>query len=1085
MTLTRATIVRPLTTIMLTLAVGLFGVLSYLRLPVGLLPNVAFPTIVVTTTYPGAPATVVESEITKRVEDAIYATPKLSSVQSTSSNNVSLVIASFSLDADRDKSAEELSKRLNAIRGELPSGAQASSVTAFDFNSLPVVQYAFSSDNLDLLASTLREEVVPKFERVEGAGTVTLTGVPSREVRITLKKDELQKRGITLTQIQSFFSGTGTLPLGALESGESTASVLLRAEYDSLDAIRALQLPGVGATTTLGDIATVALQDEPATSFFRVNGQPAVGVSVIKRGDASSVQVADGLNKVLEKAKLSDKGINTKVLTNDAESTRSSVNGGIEALAEGIILTSLILLIFLRSPRAALTVLISIPTSLLVTFIAMNLFGFSLNILSLLAVSLAIGILVDDSIVVIENIFKKLRSIKDSKVAAEEGRVEIGGAAIAITLVDVVVFLPIAVVGGIIGQFFVEFAVTLTVATLTSLLVSFTLTPMLSAYLVRPEKRVRLLVYLDCFIVLFTPLSLIGAIVGKLVLDNLFRGLLFGTIAAAVGAVVFYFFRPERTVFAEDDQGETRFLLGAERGVERLTNWYVRVLTWVLGHRAIVTVLVVAALLGSFVIPATGKIGLQFIPASDTGTASLEYILPEGVTVAAASTAAGKVEDFLAEEPSLEAYTISASDQVAQGGNAANVVTMLLDFGEPTKRSAKTTDLADALRARLEEKFPGAKFREGQSGFGGGGTGGVTGDLTYSVSGPDGAVVQEIATSFTEKLAGLSFTKDVTNSLGEQRSDVVIEPKPELYRAGLQPYALAGLLQGSLGTVRAGTYLDGEETVKVQLGLDKVLTTVDELNSFPAVQVPGRPATLLSDLATVNRELSFPSLARTDRLRTVAVAANLDGVALGNALPDVNKAIGELSIPDGYTVKATGSSEDFATAAGGFGTAILVSILLVYMILVALYESFKAPFVIMFSIPSALIGAFLALWLFKQPLDLLSAVGFIVLLGLVAKNGILLVDFGKRAVEEGMDPKEAMLQAGRLRFRPIIMTTFALIAGSLPLVFGAVDGAEFRQGIATVFIGGLTSSLILTLIFVPVVFSVVMGKRTPRRKKRA
>jgi HAE1 family hydrophobic/amphiphilic exporter-1 len=1036
MNITQFSIKRPLALIMVVIAIFVFGGKAYKSLNTSLMPETNIPFVLVQTIYPGASAEVVESQVSIPIEKELYSLSGLKDIRSYSSTNASVAMLEFSMETDPDQAIADVTKRLNEFKPNLPQDITDPKIQKMDNNSAPVIEYALYSDNKAELDSYIQNTLKPRIERIEGVGKVDVSGLGEREVVVELNSNAAAK-GITASQISDALSNKvfgsklpSRIPLGSLNEQNKQIAVELNSEFKTLDEVKNFYLiqsnsspAGKVSSVRIGDVADVRVAEKKQETFFRANGKSAIGISVTKQSDASDVAVAENVKKLIGGEKplplykmlghvvglktekeeyspalnLKSKNIEAKVVSDQSIWIKESVDGVMESLVEGILLTGLFLLLFLRSARSTIIVLLAIPTSIVITFIGMKTFGFTLNIVSLLGVAMSVGILVDDSIVVIENIFAKLRKISDPQEAAMKGRMEIASAAIAITLVDVVVYLPLALLTGMVGQFFRQFALVVVVATLSSLAVAFTITPMLTS----------------------------------------------------------------RLVTQKDERGY-KWLAWSERVLDKLRDWYglfLMVLSKNGWRVAGAIVLIFSLLIGSVALTAP-KLKQEFLITGDDGKGQLSIQFPAGTEVEKVNSEMAKIESALQKETYLENFYLIVGQN---SGNSANIS---FDFGPKENRSKSAKDLTSDLQSKVKNMLDSQIIvsQSQQS------TGWGNKEVQYALSGENFNKLVELKEQFAKKITNLGILTDVEFSLGEKSESLVLNLGEKSSSKGLSSMQIMALTSGRLKTESSGFLNDGSDNINIVVK-DSAITSETDLRSLALA-----PGINLESGVEFAKETAYRSIEHINKQRSITFSANLaKGVDSGKASREVEKAIADLKLPDGYAIEADSSTRLMQEGFAELGNALILSILLIFMIMVALYESLLIPFVIMFTLPTAVAGSLVLLYLLGAPMDITAMVGFIALMGLVAKNGILLVDFMEKERKSGSSIQDAIVNAGRRRLRPILMTTLAIIIASIPLVLGNVPGSEFRRGIAIVFIGGLLSSLFLTLILIPSVYFAVVS----------
>jgi len=1051
MNLTKFSIKRPLALLMAVLVVVIFGIKSYNSLTTSLMPETNMPFVFVQVIYPGASAEVVESQLTVPIEENLFSVSGVRIVESVSFDNVSVVALEFSLDVNPDQAVIDVNKRLNEVAPTFPEDAQDPIVLKLENSATPIINYALFSDDKDELTNYVENELKPELERIEGVGRVDVIGANQKQVKLTLK-DRAYQLGVTPGLIADALGNKAfgmqlpvKLPLGTVEAegdGGKELSVEVNSEFRSLEEIENFYVNPATLPQNAGrndldpvkisEVADVEIIDEEKETYYRANQKNAVGIAIVKQSDASDVEVAQLVKEKLGGEKslpitksllgafgasfeheeyepeldFEEKGIEANVTLDSSMFIKESVDGVLESLTEGIILTGIFLLLFLKNIKSTFIVLLAIPTSILVTFIGMSIFGFTLNVLSLLGVAMSIGILVDDSIVVIENIFAKLRSIKDPKEAALVGRMEIGGAAVAITLVDVVVYVPLALLTGIVGQFFREFAATVVVATLSSLVVAFTLTPMLTS----------------------------------------------------------------RFISQEDEKGY-RWLQWFGNFIERLKEGYKNLLRFLTKSKLTIggTIIGVFVLMFVPVILVAPHLKQEFVVMGDDGVGTVAVEFPVGTSVEASNEEVKKVEAMLESEKDVKDYYV----EVGGGGNfgtESNVSTISFNYGPERDRDKSSEDLTDEMQEKVREIVPESAVVTVVVASEGGGAGK---DVSYVITGPEFDRIVEIGNELKAKVEEKDHLKDIQLSLGEPVDSLVIRSAEKSSGSGVGPVQILMATEGKIQSVESGTLQtqDGQE-MEIIVEDKFPINTREELGQTSLGG--GQTIESSTDLETVS---AYKLIERKNKQRAIKLTGNLKGdIDTGSAINEINEMIEEMDLEGEYVAEIEQEGRLMEESFAELGGALLLSIVLIYIVMVALYESLTTPFVVLLSLPTAISGSFILLYILDAPLDITAMVGFIALMGLVAKNGILLVDFiGKGRSEEGMDVKTAVVEAGRRRLRPILMTTLAIIIASLPLVFGNIPGAEFRRGIATVFIGGLTTSLVLTLILVPCMYLAING----------
>jgi HAE1 family hydrophobic/amphiphilic exporter-1 len=1026
--LTETSLKRPAFITMIIVAMIVLGLFSRSKLGVDLYPNVNFPVVVVSTVYPGASPQEVETEISKQIEEVVGTIPGLDQIESTSEESVSTVVIRFKLESNLDTVAIDVQKKIDSIMNKLPKDIDKPMITKADIQALPFMTISIDSPRPGKdLYFVVKNTVKPQLERVNGVARVDLIGEEQREIQIQFKKNALRGRGLTIGQIsQQLQQDNINIPAGKIEQGSLKTDLRVLGQINSLKELE--QWPvrcNDGTVVPLSTIAVVRDTHVETKTIARTNGRSSIGITITKQSDASVVKVAAETREALKQIPNLPKDVKLTILADNSEYINKSLQGVNENLLEGVLFTAIILLLFLRSVPSTVIVLLAIPTSLVSTFMVLYFAGFTLNVMTLMALALTIGILVDDSIVVLENIHRHLEMGESPFEAALKGRLEIAQAAIAITLVDVVVFLPIAFMGGILGQFFKPFALTIVAATLFSLFVSFTLTPMLAYFFLKKDDHARFI--------------------------------------GVQGIMDFW-----------------------ENTFQSLRKMYEKLIVWALEHKGLVIIIAVVALVYSFSLLPRGKIGAEFIAEGDEGEFSVSITMPITSTLKATDAVARDVEKrvmVLVPEAKSFFTTVGSSSGggfsgMSSGGtNLINITAELVDL---TQRKRSVTTIMADVRKKIKG-IPGATIVVQAASS----TEGSRSPVQVEIFGNDFAITKKIAEQVFLVVQKVPGTVDVRNSWfeGKQEAQIVIDRR-KAAAYGLSVIQVANAMRSSIeGTVISRYREENKEADIRVLIAPQDKQTMADISNLPIASVQGKTI-LLSQVATIKRNAGPVRISRKDRQRKIVISANVLGKAAGSVNSAIRKELQTFKLPEGVTIGYGQSDKQMQQSFSDLLSSLGLSVLLVYMLMVALYESYRYPFVIMFSLPLSLVGALNALALTGRTINIFSLVGFIMLMGLVAKNGILLVDFTNRLRAEGKSIRDSLIEAGSLRLRPILMTTMAMVFGMLPLAIAVGSGAEIRSGLVTVVIGGLISSLLLTLVVIPVVYSIVEGRKERRERLR-
>ncbi|HTV72913.1 MAG TPA: efflux RND transporter permease subunit [Candidatus Acidoferrales bacterium] len=1028
MWLTQFALRRPVIVAMAFIGLSVYGLMSYFSLGVNLFPNVTFPIVAIEADYPGASPSEMEKLVVKPIEDQLVGIENLDRIVATAQDGTAIVIVRFKLDTDLNYAAIDVQNRVDTARIYMPSDLDPPVVSKFSTSSDPILTEALSSNKLSAaqLSDLVTNELVPALKTVPGVQDVSTSGDTAREIHVNPDLARLFGVNATLPDIDSAIAQNNVnLPGGRVDADQRETSVSIHADIEQPSDLLGLPLVipgGAQQTLRLGDVATVSDSHVEQRAPTRYNGATAILLNVERQIDADELTTTQATRAKFHELVAQYPDIHFSEIDASADYTRASIDGVLQSLLEGIVLTAIVMLLFLHAWRNALVVMIAIPISLLGTFVAMRLFGFTIDLISMMGLGLTIGILVDDSIVVLENITRHRDLGEEPIEAAYNGRTEIGSAAVTITMVDVVVFLPIAFLSGIIGKYMHEFGVVIVVATLFSLLVSFTVTPLLAGRWSVKARSPGVPPWAHWFTQLF-----------------------------------------DRARYA----------------------YMSRILPWALAHRIVVVGACALLVASAIALVPLGFIGSEFIPSSDSGVVSGSLTYPVGTPLAVTEAGLERLTRQIMKVDAVDSVMSSAgskpegfSDIV--GGYLGNL-TVTLD-----KHRRRETDRVTTQLRTLGWVVPGATLDVSKEGS--------ADPISFTISGDENKIA-----AAAEKLAVLirrqpgTVNVETTAEYGSPRLTITVDP----HRA-----AVLGVAPG-VAALAARMAIGGDVPTKVRLasGLTDVRVQLPESqrNDVALVrQVLVRTAsgTLvpLSSVADFTYGTAPSQIERQDRERVIRVTADLDltdkSASLGKILDGVNKELNVPGfLPPGVHESAEGDTDYYNQTVKDMGFALLTSFSLVYMLMVVLYGSFVEPFVVMFSVPVALIGALYGLALRHQSLNLFSLIAIVMLFGLVAKNGILLVDYANQQLRRGMNVMEAMKAAAAIRFRPIVMTTFAMIFGMLPLSLGLTEGAEERASMGTVLIGGLLSSLLLTLVLVPIIYTWIMGRvehgRTRRRARRA
>jgi len=1027
MKLADVSIDRPVFATMMILALIVLGVFSYSKLSVDMFPDVDIPYVTVTTVLRGAGPEQVESDVTRKIEDAVNSIAGVDHIQSVSQEGLSVVVIQFRLEVDGKTASQEVREKVSAARANLPTEIDDPVITRFDPASLPILTLTLSGSRPGREITTYAKDVVKKrLENVPGVGSVDLVGGDEREIQIDVDAARMEACNLSIGDIvQSVAASNMEVPAGNLIRGPRQLLLRTMGKYADPSQFGGVIVasPG-GKAVHLGDIATVTDGTKDRTSLARVNGNRSVGLNIQKQSGSNTVQVADAVKEQIARmAKELPPDMRVTLARDNSVFIRETVDDVIFDILYGGLLAVVVVYLFLANLRPTLISAIALPTSIIASFIIMFALNFTLNVMSLMALSLAVGLLIDDAIVVIENIYRHLNEGATAVEAAKAATSEIGLAVMATTFTVVAVFVPVAFMTGIIGRFFYQFGITVAVAVLVSLFVAFTLTPMLASRWLTKED------------------------------EELAPG------GSPLRTVLYYF---------------NHFF-----GV--LSRVYQKAIAWSLAHR----LAVIGAALGIFFLSIflTRFLGSAFFPNSDQSEFTIGVNAAPGSSLDRTGDICARIEAILSRRPEVTTTltTIGAGNDPVTKGN------ILVKLVKKKQRAKGIERIMEEVRRELAD-VPGANFSLAVSQ----GPGGGQKPVVLSVRGDDLAALEKLAASVEQIVRTTPGAVDVENSLEtskpEMRISIDREKASDLgLNVGMIATGIRAMVDGAVATeFSAG---GDQYDVRVRLAKDDrtSLENVRTLTIKGTKDVANQQKLLVpvSSVADIGPGSGPSKINRFDRQREIRIDANTAGRQMGDVLGDILRRTGRLAPAAGYTVGVTGSGEQQAQSFVNIFVALGLAVVFVYIVLAAQFESFVHPFSIMLALPMSLIGAVFALIVFGSALSVISLIGIIMLMGLVTKNGILLVDYANVLRERGQDRTTALVNAGATRLRPILMTTLAMIFGMMPVALASSEGSEFRSPMGQAVIGGLITSTLLTLFIVPVVYSLIddlsFGKRKEKR----
>ena len=1020
MTLTELSIKRPSFIIVIfTILVG-GGLLCYNQLSVELLPDFSPPLITVTTTYPGASPATVESQVSKPLEDALSGLENISEVTSFSLDNASILLLEFKESADIDKVLEDAQRKVNNIRNNLPEGAQTPVLSKIEPNASPVLQVSAVSKKLDDRAfmELMDDQIIPQIKQIKGVGEVQIIGGEKREFRVNVDTEKMRLYGLSLGAInQAIRAANAEFPTGKVKDESEQMTVRFSGKFQKVEDLQNLILANNGTSNIrLSDVASVSDASKDQITISRLNGVNGVGLRIKKQSDANAVDMAKATKerfKEIEK-KYKKEGITFTVATDTSIPTIDSVDAVIHDLELAVLLVAAVMLLFLHSLRNAFIVLISIPASLISTFVAMYLLGYTLNLMTLLAMSLVIGILVDDSIVVLENIYRHLQMGKKRRQAALDGRNEIGFTALAITLVDVVVFSPVVFIEGTISDILHQFSIVVVVSTLMSLFVCFTLTPWLAS---RFAKEVEL--------------------------------------------------NPKKPFQA--------FLLWFERRITIFTDQYVKLVGWSLRHKLIMGLVIFGIFVASMATMGLGIVGQEFVARGDQGKFMIKLKYDKSTTFEENNATTLEIEQMILAQKDVVDIVFANVGGPSSGMGAAsfgseNRSELTVKMKPGMQKTFPTIQYMNEIRKRIEDKHPGIEVKALNIGM----VESEEAPIEIFLSSDDSELLLKEARRLKAAILEIDGAKDPTISTDDVTPEIRIDlDREKMGQMGL-PIAVVGMqLQNALTGNDDAQFDEKGQEYDIRVMTDKFdRKNVEDISKMTFTTNDGKQVAL-SQFASISVENGNGSLERKNRISNTTIRCYVLGTASGNVSAAIEKYLKKEPLDKNIRMLWGGEIKRQKESMGALGTAMGIGLILVYLIMVALYDNYVYPFVVLFSIFVSLVGAILALNLSSSSMGIFTMLGMLMLLGLVAKNAILIVDFTNHLKAEGKSTYLALLESVRERMRPILMTTIAMIIGMIPIATGTGSGAEWKNGLAWVLIGGLTSSMFLTIIVVPMMYYVV------------
>ncbi len=1028
MNLPRLSVNRPVTVIMFYMALAVLGAFALLRLAIDLLPKLEPPAISVVTIYPGASAEDVEQKVTKLIEEQVSTINNVSKVTSNSKDNISIITITFNWGTNIAEATNDVRDAIDRVKRSLPSDAEEPSIFKFSTSTFPVMMIGInSSESFPGINKIIEDKIAQPLRRIQGVGSVFAIGGPWREILIKVDPKKLEAYNLSIPQIAQILNSENfSLPAGIIKVGIKEYSVRVPGEFKTIDEIKSTVIGNYqGALVYLRDVADVIDTIKEQTLYVKINNTPGVLLFIQKQATANTIQVVEELKKALPQIqKTLPPDVKLNIAFDSSEFIRNSIRNLSNAIIYGGIFVILIVLLFLRKIRASLIIILTIPFSLVVAFITLYLIGGTINLISLSSLAIAIGIVVDNAIVVLENITRHIERGENPKTASVIAASEIGLAISASSLTNIAVFLPLAFLTGIAGFLFKELGILVTVMVLTSLIASLTLTPTLSSKWLKKQERIK-----------------------SQLLSNLFNT--------------------------------------SEKWFQAVENFYSTFISWALKHRKTIILTALILFIGSFIL--FRFVGFEFFPASDTGQIQVIAQLPVGTRIEETIKVAEQLQKIVVEEipEKWRKYIFMRVGTTEQGfatitgqveGN--NVVTVGARLVPLKERSATAQELGARIREKAKS-IPGIEKLEISRGsdfqallFGGGKP------LSVEVVGYDLNLTSQVAEKVKEELEKIPGAKDVQIGRSGITPEIRIEiDKQKASSLGLNTAIIATTIRSSIYGLKATTYKELGDEYDITLRPDADLrNSISYIGEIPVRSISGN-IVKIKDIARIYDTFSPIEIQRRDRQRIIPVGANVEGRALSDVVKDLQDRISKLDIPPGVEIRFGGQVEEQAKSFRELFQVLILGIILTYMIMASQFESFLHPFVIMFSIPFAFTGVVLGLLVFGVPFGLTASMGLIILVGIVVNNAIVLVDYINLLRARGYQLFDAIVTAGKTRLRPVLMTTFTTVLGTLPLAIFKGEGSELWRPLGITMLGGLTFSTLITLVLVPTIYSIFEHKK--------
>ena len=1021
---------RPVMTTLCFVAVIIMGLFSLAKLPIDLYPDIDTNSLMVITMYPGASAEDIEQNLTKPLENSLNSVEHLKHITSQSRENTSVITLEFEYGYDIDVLTNDVRDKLDMVESMLPDAAENPIIFKFSTDMIPICLLSVEAkESMAGLYKILDDGVANPLARIDGVGTVSISGAPKREIHVYCDPNKLEAYNMSVEQISSIIQAENrNTPGGSFDIGSNTYALRVQGEFEDARQMENIPVGSYeGRTVYLRDVARVDDSLEERTQRTFIGGENGAIIVIQKQSGANSVQISESVMKMLPRLQKNlPSDVKLGVIVDTSDNIRNTIASLEETVLYALLFVMIVVFLFLGRWRATMIIVITIPVSLIASFIYLAATGNTLNIVSLSALSISIGMVVDDAIVVLENVTTHIERGSDPKQAAVHGTNEVAISVIASTLTLIAVFFPLTMVTGMTGVLFRQLGWMVTIMMIISTTCALTLTPMLCSQWLRLNNH-----HSKMYRVFFTPI---------------------------------------------------------ERGLDAFDNGYARLLGWVVSHRAVTILLCLATFVGSIFL--MKHVGTEFFPTQDNARIGVSLETPIGTRVEITQDAVRRLDSlWRAKYPEIKVSSFTAgpasSDNTfaSLSDNGSHIVDMNISLTDPGDRERTITEVADGMRQDLKQ-FP--EFKKAQVNVGGGRGMGMGGQSTvdFEIYGYDFAETDSVAADLKQILEGIQGTADVTVSRGDYQPEYQVDfDREKLSLHGLNMQTVAYALRNRINGATSSQFReDGEEyDIKVMYEPDR-RTDISDIENIMVFNSAGQ-GVRIKDVGKVVERFSPPTIERNNRERLITVSAVVDGVPMSQVVEQAQAAIDKMHMPAGITIGLAGSFEDQQDSFSDLMMLGILIIILVYIVMAAQFESLTYPGIIMTSLLFAFSGVFLILWLTGHTLNVMSLIGAIMLIGIVVKNGIVLIDYITLNRERGMGIRTAVILGGKSRLRPVVMTTLTTILGMVPMAVGSGQGSEMWRPMGTAVIGGLTFSTILTLLFVPVLYCVFAGRGVKRNRK--